>query len=171
MVRAKSPKIVRIQNWIRNWVAGFRPDWPPLGGLREARQMMAAHRPQKKPFALAPQLCHPPHPPALNREFLNPHDENDTRLASFHSRDPKPYVSDRPRNTYWRQNKAVGPPKCVPWISLHPTTNVDPPVSENAADPWLFNRLQITIPGRNHVFKTGFTIYPGCMGWIPNDIS
>ena len=115
MVRAKPPTTVRIQNWIRNWVAGFRPELPALGGLREARQMMAAHRPQKKPFALAPQLCHPPLP-AISREFLNPHDENDSRIASFHSRDPKPYVSDQPRNTYWRQDKDVGAPTCVPWI-------------------------------------------------------
>ena len=62
MVRAKPPKTVRIQNWIRNWVAGSRPDWPPLGGLREARQLLAAHRPQQKPFALGPQLGDPPTP-------------------------------------------------------------------------------------------------------------
>ena len=57
-----------------------------------------------------PHNCAIHRTPAINRVFLNPYDENDSRIASFHSRGPKPYVSDRPRNTYWRQDKAVGRP-------------------------------------------------------------
>ena len=61
-LRATRPTTIRIQTWIRNWVAGFRPSLPPPGGVRATWQMLADHKPDRQPFALDPQLGIHPHP-------------------------------------------------------------------------------------------------------------
>ena len=63
-VRVDPPKTIRIQNWTRNLVAGFLPDWPALGGMGEKRQMLVYIRPYEAPIRRGPQTGGPTHPRA-----------------------------------------------------------------------------------------------------------
>ena len=54
MARARRPQPLRIQNWIRNWIAGSRPCLPPPGSVRATSQMLADRKAGKPPCAVYP---------------------------------------------------------------------------------------------------------------------